>query len=69
MVSHGTGTPVKDGLSAKEAELILTTLLKDERANCVEFVEVNPLLDEKKNYMAETALLLVEASVNVLENK
>lgn len=69
MVSHGTGTPVKDGLSPKEAELILTTLAADSRVNCVEFVEVNPLLDEKKNVMAETALHLIEVSVNVLDNK
>ena len=51
--SHGTGTPVDHGLKPEEAEYFLCELAKMEKTVCIEFVEVNPCLDEKTNRMAE----------------
>ena len=53
--SHGTGTPVDNGLKPNEAFEIMDGLLKTEKVVCLEFVEINPCLDEKKNKMAEIA--------------
>ena len=68
LTSHGTGTPVKDGLTPEEAELFLKAFSKNPKTVCVEFVEVNPCLDEKVNKMAEVTAELVEAVVNVLKS-
>lgn len=54
-VSRGTGTPVAFGFSPSEAKQIITQFLRTEKVVCVEFTEVNPLLDNKGNKMAETA--------------
>ena len=53
--SHGTGTPVENGLKPNEAFEIMDGLLKSDKVICLEFVEINPCLDEKKNKMAEVA--------------
>jgi len=53
--SHGTGTPVENGLKPNEAFEIMDGLLKTNKVACLEFVEINPCLDEKKNKMAEVA--------------
>lgn len=53
--SHGTGTPVENGLKPEEAFEIMDGLLKTNKVACLEFVEINPCLDEKKNKMAEVA--------------
>ena len=53
--SHGTGTPVENGLKPSEAFEIMDGLLKTNKVACLEFVEINPCLDEKKNKMAEVA--------------
>lgn len=68
MTSHGTGTPVKNGLSPEEANEILTLLAKNQKTVCIEFVEVNPCLDEKVNKMAEVTMTLVESVLNTLSN-
>jgi arginase len=57
--SYGTGTPVKNGLFPKEIECLISHFLKSEKVVCLEFVEVNPCLDNKKNKMAEIAFDLV----------
>lgn len=54
-VSRGTGTPVAFGFSPSESKQIITQFLRTEKVVCVEFTEVNPLLDNKGNKMAETA--------------
>ncbi|MCH2225190.1 MAG: arginase [Crocinitomicaceae bacterium] len=64
--SHGTGTPVDNGLMPKEAEFFLCELAKQEKLVCMEFVEVNPCLDEKTNKMAEVAFDLLKAVGNTL---
>ena len=63
VTSHGTGTPVKDGLFPEEADAIMQGLIQSKKVCCVEFVEINPCLDEKKNEMAEVAFGLVEKLV------
>ncbi len=60
MTSYGTGTPVKDGLSPEVALELLKGLLASQKIVSMEFVEVNPCLDEKKNKMAETAFDMIE---------
>lgn len=68
LTSHGTGTPVKNGLHPNEANELLTLLAKNKKTSCIEFVEVNPCLDEKVNKMAEVTLNLVESVLNTLSN-
>jgi len=63
VTSHGTGTPVKDGLFPGEADAIMQGLIRSNKVCCIEFVEINPCLDEKKNEMAEVAFGLVEKLV------
>ena len=59
-VSRGTGTPVSFGFSPTEVKNIITEFLKTEKVVCVEFTEVNPLLDNKGNRMAETAFDILD---------
>jgi arginase len=68
LTSHGTGTPVPNGLSPKEAKEILVEVCKFDNLVALELVEVNPCLDEKKNKMAETALDILESIIETLEN-
>lgn len=67
VTSHGTGTPVDNGLTPNEASYFLTELAKWDKTVCIEFVEVNPCLDEKVNTMAEVAFDLFEQVVETLE--
>lgn len=66
VTSHGTGTPVNNGLFPNEAEGIMQGLLKSNKVCCVEFVEINPCLDEKKNEMAEVAFAMVQKLVETI---
>jgi len=68
-VSYGTGTPVGGGLRVEEAESLLSELVKIDKTVCIEFVEVNPCLDNKKNKMAEVTFnLLKETTLKLSEN-
>ncbi|WP_435263728.1 arginase [Tenacibaculum sp. nBUS_03] len=60
MVSYGTGTPVPKGFDQYEIIDIINQLLESKKVACLEFVEVNPLLDFKGNKMAETAFDVLE---------
>ncbi|CAM1346458.1 Arginase [Tenacibaculum crassostreae] len=60
MISYGTGTPVPKGFDQFEIIKIINGLLDSKKVACVEFVEVNPLLDLKGNKMAETAFEVLE---------
>ncbi|MFK7807447.1 MAG: arginase [Saprospiraceae bacterium] len=55
VVSHGTGTPVKNGLYPEEAVDFIKGLISWEKVVALEVTEINPLLDEKRNRMAEVA--------------
>jgi arginase len=60
-VSYGTGTPVENGFTPSEVQEIMCLLIeKSNKVACLEFVEVNPLLDKKGNKMAETAFSILE---------
>jgi arginase len=58
--SSGTGTPVKGGLYAEEAQDLLNGLALSPKLVAAEFVEVNPCLDNKQNRMAEITFGLIE---------
>lgn len=66
-VSFGTGTPVKNGLFPIEALDIMEVLVQSEKMCCLEFVEINPCLDNKQNKMAETTLNVLEPLVEHIE--
>ncbi len=55
LISYGTGTPVEFGFAPQEVIDIINGLLASNKVAALEFVEVNPLLDNKGNKMAETA--------------
>jgi arginase len=55
-ISYGTGTPVPRGFDPEEIVEIISKLLLTDRVACLEFVEINPLLDNRGNKMAETAI-------------
>ncbi len=59
-VSTGTGTPVPIGFFAEEIIRIFDNLLLSNKVVCIEFTEVNPLLDNKGNLMAETAFQVLD---------
>ena len=64
-ISVGTGTPVPDGLTVKEAIELNAELIKDKRVCCWEIVEVNPTLDTE-NTMAENAFEVLEVTTKSL---
>ena len=68
LTSHGTGTPVENGLTPEEAKAILLHLAKNEKTVCMEIVEVNPCLDEKVNVMAEVTLDIIEEITQQLKS-
>lgn len=54
-VSQGTGTPVPFGFTPEEVKTIISGFLATGKVVCAEFAEINPVLDNKGNRMAETA--------------
>lgn len=62
-VSYGTGTPVPIGFSSNEIKELLALFIATRKVCCVEFTEVNPLLDNKGNKMAETAFEILDQLV------
>lgn len=63
-VSRGTGTPVPFGFNPQEAKQLITGFLNTGKVVCTEFTEVNPLLDNKGNRMAETAFDILNSCFN-----
>ena len=69
MISYGTGTPVNKGFDQQEVTQIMQQFVTTKKVVCVEFVEVNPLLDLKGNVMAETAFeVLDDLTKTIKEN-
>lgn len=68
ITSFGTGTPVGNGIFPEEAQEILTLLAKNEKTVCIEFVEINPCLDNKVNTMAEVAFSILENVSEAFKN-
>ncbi len=69
LVSKGTGTPVENGLTAEEARQFMTAFANDDKVKCIEFVEINPCLDDKINTMAETAYSILLDVTGILEKR
>ncbi|MCO5268268.1 MAG: arginase [Brumimicrobium sp.] len=69
IVSHGTGTPVEHGITPEEASVLLKHFAKHPKVKCIEFVEINPCLDEKINRMAEVTYKLIKEVVETVEQK
>jgi arginase len=57
-ISKGTGTPVRNGITEKEAGSLLVRLIQNEKVCCFEVCEVNPTLD-KENLMAENTFEII----------
>ncbi|AXT19241.1 arginase [Flavobacteriaceae bacterium AU392] len=67
LISYGTGTPVAKGFDQYEAMQIINKLIETKKVTCLEFVEVNPLLDTKGNKMAETAFEVLDNVTSTLQ--
>ncbi|HSO02324.1 MAG TPA: arginase [Gaiellaceae bacterium] len=61
-VAPGVGTPVRGGLSYREAHLALELVAESGLAGSLEVVEVNPILD-RENTTAATAVELVASAL------
>jgi len=61
-VAPGVGTPVRGGLSYREAHLAMELVAEAGVLDSLEIVEVNPILDDRN----ETAKLAVELAASVL---
>ena len=66
-ISKGTGTPVSNGLTEREAGNLLSRLLTSDKVCCFEMVEINQTLD-KENLMAENAFEILVRATNSLLN-
>ncbi len=62
-ISKGTGTPVRNGITEKEAGSLLVRLVQSEKVCCFEVCEVNPTLD-KENLMAENTFEILQRVVS-----
>jgi len=69
LYSKGTGTPVSKGFDYNEVIKIMTSFIETNKVICFEVVEVNPLLDNKGNVMAETAFDVLKTTTEVVKNK
>lgn len=67
VVSRGTGTPVPNGFFPEEIKELLSQLIHALPITCLEVAEINPLLDTKGNFMAETAFQLLESATSQME--
>lgn len=54
----GVGTPVRGGLTEREAHLLMEIIADDNRVGSVDVVEINPILDEKNRTAQMAAELL-----------
>jgi arginase len=61
-VAPGVGTPVRGGLTYREAHLALELVAESRLAGSFEVVEVNPILD-RENTTAQTAVELVASAL------
>jgi arginase len=64
-ISKGTGTPVRNGITEKEAGSLMVRLIQNEKVCCFEIAEVNPTLD-KENLMAENTFEILQRAVSQL---
>ncbi|MFK8046333.1 MAG: arginase [Crocinitomicaceae bacterium] len=69
LVSKGTGTPVENGLTPSEANFFVNYFAACSKVNCIEFVEINPCLDNKINTMAETAYEILITTAKIIDKR
>ena len=62
MFAPGVGTPVRGGLSYREAHLALELVAESELLDSIELVEVNPILD-RENATGQLAVELVASAL------
>lgn len=67
LVSKGTGTPVSKGFDPTEVKQIINGIIASKKVIGVEIVEVNPVLDNKGNFMAETAFEVLTSFTSTIE--
>lgn len=60
LISNGTGTPVSKGFDPQEVIDLIQAILNTGKVGALEVCEINPLLDEKGNKMAETAFEVID---------
>lgn len=56
----GTGTPVADGLNVDEAKYIIRRLLSTKLITSMDFVELNPILDNKEEGTTKLSVELIK---------
>lgn len=66
-ISKGTGTPVPGGLTKDEASVLMQELVKSPKICCLETTEINPLLCDKGNAMAEAAFDVLKPVIEEIE--
>jgi len=66
--SRGTGTPVAQGITEREAGMLISKIITNKKVCCFEIVEVNPTLD-RENMMAEHAFEILVKATNALRNE
>ncbi|MBT8196738.1 MAG: arginase [Bacteroidia bacterium] len=66
-ISKGTGTPVPDGITEKEAGNLCAYIVENEKVCCFEITEVNPTLDSE-NLMAENTFEILQKVIGRLKN-
>lgn len=64
-ISKGTGTPVRGGISEKEAGALCMAFIQNPKVCCFEVSEINPTLD-KENYMADKTFEILQRVVSKL---
>jgi len=68
-ISVGTGTPVPGGFDEAEAKQLLELFADAPLVRCMEFTEINPLLDKGGNAMGTTAFRLLQNTVYRLQER
>jgi len=63
VISRGTGTPAKNGLTEREAGNFISRLLYSKKICSLEIAEINPTLD-RENVMAENAFEILQKAAN-----
>tara|TARA_B100001250_G_scaffold107114_1_gene90309 strand:- start:936 stop:1877 length:942 start_codon:yes stop_codon:yes gene_type:complete len=63
-VSQGTGTPVNNGFEIFEVISIIKAIIKTNKVIALEVSEINPLLDNKGNIMAEKTFEIIKKIFN-----
>jgi arginase len=62
-ISKGTGTPVRNGITEKEAGSLCVRLIQNAKVCCFEICEINPTLDNE-NLMAENTFEILQRVVS-----